>query len=131
MESISRRLSCGQIAVILALEIAGGSGTISDIIKLTNLKEGYVRNILLSLKKLNLVIPIRESGLGFLLTGSLALGERRVVYALTKDLREIVEEHPEIVEEVQHYEPSIKTPDDLIEYIENLKEKYKDIFERD
>jgi DNA-binding IclR family transcriptional regulator len=122
-EERSGKLRHGHIAVLLAvavLEVADRE----SIIKMTNLSDGYVRNILGDLIRLNIIKPIKSGGLGFLFYGQ-ASSRRRTLYQLAKPLKELVREYPEIMEEVVKYKPDIKTVEELLGYINELRDKWR------
>jgi len=121
---IGKKLNDSEIVTIIALYILGGKGYTDSIAEKAKMDVQYVRNILRKLEMKGVVRALRKTPGSelFAVAASVSSGEvkgRRVIWMLSKDFMETVEEYKE---DFERYAKKIgMSLDELIKKIEGMR----------
>jgi hypothetical protein len=142
------KLSKGEILTIIVLYLFGGKAMTSELAKVSNIPETYIRNIVLKLRRKNIITSLsstdirglsseilkstpKESGdgptaplLGFAPLDIEPPKTKENIHILKVEFKELLDKYPEILEYAKTLFP-VKTKEEFIKYLDDLKPKLR------
>ena len=141
-------MSKGEILTIIVLYLFGGKAMTSELAKVSNIPETYIRNIVLKLRRKNIITSLsstdirglsseilkstsKESGegptaplLGFAPLDIEPPKTKENIHILKVEFEELLDKYPEILEYAKTLFP-VKTKEEFIKYLDELKPKLR------
>lgn len=124
---LDKKLSTGEILAIMGILALGGEATTEDLVNLLGTSEQFIRNIMVKLRKRNIVSSLGSADIkAGIIFGApvpeVSLKPRQKIHVLNMGLDDIFKKYPEILAWLK-VTLGVNTIEEFKRYLEKLKEK--------